>query len=182
MANCLVLLLASFWILSNRVLSVKMMSNIAMFANDIEESNWKMLENHSYLKSNITIEQKQVKMFQQIRNIGDELKQLEKFVISYDDFYSATTSVIKGKEPLISNLATNMLDIDDNYERLQDYSEEGRYFESTTTIDFAEVAISHQPTSTKMISNKIHQQVIPKMKYVHGGGLLKLITDNMVSF
>lgn len=155
-----------------------MISPIVIFANNISELRWKTLENHSYLKLNITKEQKQVAMFKNVRNIGVELQQLEGSTL-----YDNITSVIKDSEDqlLFSDLFKSMIQIDRNFDQLQEYSKEESNVNATTIVQFATETVSHRSTSVKMLMDKIHQYITPKVKYIYHGGLLQIIANNTVS-
>lgn len=155
-----------------------MISPIVIFANNISELRWKALENHSYLKLNITKEQKQVAMFKNVRNIGVELQQLEGSTL-----YDNITSVIKDSEDqlLFSDLFKSMIQIDRNFDQLQEYSKEESNVNATTIVQFATETVSHRSTSVKMLMDKIHQYITPKVKYIYHGGLLQIIANNTVS-
>lgn len=155
-----------------------MISPIVIFANNISELRWKTLENHSYLKLNITKEQKQVAMFKNVRNIGVELQQLEGSTL-----YDNITSVIKDSEDqlLFSDLFKSMIQIDRNFDQLQEYSKDESNVNATTIVQFATETVSHRSTSVKMLMDKIHQYITPKVKYIYHGGLLQIIANNTVS-
>ncbi|KAK9746501.1 protein of unknown function (DUF4803) [Popillia japonica] len=149
-------------------------------------------------------------MFKNVRtNIGVELQQLEgstlydnitsvikdsedqllfsdlfKSMIQIDRnfLYDNITSVIKDSEDqlLFSDLFKSMIQIDRNFDQLQEYSKEESNVNATTIVQFATETVSHRSTSVKMLMDKIHQYITPKVKYIYHGGLLQIIANNTI--
>ncbi|KAI4457300.1 hypothetical protein MML48_8g00016303 [Holotrichia oblita] len=187
MTKCFALVLACLWIISNSLSSsTETISSIADLVHTMIHSNWKTLEDRSDLKSDKTIGQKQARIFQKIQNVNQVLRKIEEPIssISYTLFFDVAllSARTTREESLFYDFLFYMQQIEIEYNRLQDYSTQGKMVHSTTMIDFANTAVSHQVSSTLMLIEKIHQHVVPISRYGSRGGVLKLLTDNEAAF
>ncbi|KAK9746595.1 protein of unknown function (DUF4803) [Popillia japonica] len=160
------LILALAWIIPNSLSSTEQtFPSIADLVQTIIKSDWKMLD-HSDIESNKTIEQKQNRIFQKFKQVSEILRQLEEPIsaISYDVFYDIALLVAKK--------------IDTEYDLLKLYSSKEKIGNSTTMIDFAKTAVSHQSSSIKELIKKIHKLIVPTPSKRSGDGILKVLADN----
>lgn len=174
-----VLLLAFLWIPNSE--QSETFSSIAVFAQNLIKSDWKTVEDRSYLQLNKTIEQKQARISRKIRNVGEVLWQLEQPIspISCNVSAKFIQSIANNSRDrtMLRDFHSYMYRIDRDLKQLQEYSEKNN---SLSMIDFAKAAISNQPNSTKLFLEKIHQQIMPKITYKSRGGLMKMLADNIV--
>ncbi|KAK9746499.1 protein of unknown function (DUF4803) [Popillia japonica] len=176
-----VLLLAFLWIPNSE--QSETFSSIAVFAQNLIKSDWKTVEDRSYLQLNKTIEQKQARISRKIRNVGEVLWQLEQPIspISCNVSAKFIQSIANNSRDrtMLRDFHSYMYRIDRDLKQLQEYSEKNN---SLSMIDFANAAISNQPNSTKLFLEKIHQQIMPKITYKSRGGLMKMLADNIEAF
>ncbi|KAK9746591.1 protein of unknown function (DUF4803) [Popillia japonica] len=213
MTKYCVLILGCLWIIPNALSSTEQtFPSIANLTQTIVESGWKMLENHSDIKRDKSIQQKQSRMFQKIKHVIEILEQLQEpiYAISYPVFYDVALSAAETTrdETIFYDFLSFMQKVDMEYDRLKSYSAEGKTVHSSTMVDFAKKAVSHQDSSIKMrmekihelvsstmvdfakkaVSHqdssikmrmeKIHELVVPIYSWGSRGGILKLLTNN----
>lgn len=185
MTKYCLLILSFLWIIPNSLSSTEQtFPSIAVLAQTIIKSSWKTLEDHSDIKRDKTIEQKQSRMFQKIKHVTEVLRRLEELIsaISYSVFYNITLLSAKTTidETISYDFISFMQQIDIECDRLDTYSSQGKTVHSITMIDFAKTAVSHQSSSIKMLMEKIHEHIVPIHNWRSRGGILRLLTDNEV--
>ncbi|KAI4457294.1 hypothetical protein MML48_8g00010322 [Holotrichia oblita] len=127
-----------------------------------------------------------MKIFQKIQNVNEVLRQIEEPIssISYALIFDVALLSARTTREISSfyDFLFYMQQIEIEYNRLQDYSTEGKMIYAITLINFARTAVSCQVSSTLMLIEKIHQLVVPISRYGSRSGVLKLLANNEDTF
>lgn len=82
----------------------------------------------------------------------------------------------------LNDLSDYLTRIDVNYRRMLEYAEERDHIEKATLIDFARHVVSHDPSSSINLLERIFTFLSPGRKGITDNGILHSLADSLATF